>query len=280
MRPLGQPRSRPIYAWPGPAAVISPCLEPYFRAQFLLMKEIAKGLSLKANEAVAIIGCGGKSTLLWGLARHYDYMRVLVTTSTKIGRPQAQLYDSISDIAELGRLMPPAKIAPGVHLAASLYGDSTHVSSLPLEAIEAMRPGFDLVLIEADGSRTLPVKGWAGHEPVVPAFTTTTIGLATIHAEGLPIDKNTVHRPEIFCLLSGAGQGEKLSLAHLAAATAHSNGLMAKARGRKILLINQIESAAALAKAREFKALLPQNFLDSLDRVLAVSLHAGTATTI
>lgn len=244
------------------------------------MKAIAKSLSLKENEAVAIIGCGGKTTLLWGLARHYDYLRVLATTTTKIGRPKANLYDSVSDAAQLEPLLPPAIVAPGVHLAGTLYEDATHVTSLPLESIEALLPSFDLVLMEADGSRTLPVKGWGKHEPVVPAFTSTTIGVATIHAEGLAIDERTVHRPEIFCRLSGARPGQALSLAHMAAATAHPEGLMAKAAGRKILLLNQIDSPEALAKAREFKALLPQNFLASLDRVLAVSMHTGSASII
>lgn len=230
-----------------------------------------------SGEVVAICGCGGKTTLLWGLARHFRQERVLVTTSTKIGRPAALLYDSVTDAREVARLAPPNPVPPGVHLAGTLFEDRTHVKSLPLEDLGALRPNFDKTLIEADGSRLLPVKGWDAHEPVIPEFVTLTVGVATVWAEGRPVDDNTVHRPHIFCRLTGARLGEPLTLAHLAAAAARPQGLMHRARGRKILLINQLDDAAALRRAREFVNLLPQSFLQSLEAVIGASLEQGRA---
>lgn len=244
------------------------------------MKAIADLLALKDGDLAAIIGCGGKTTLLWGLARHYRARRVLVGTTTKIGWPPADFYDSLTHAAEIDRLLPPAQIPPGVHLAGTLYEDKLHIKSLPLSDLEAVHPSFDLVLLEADGSRNLPVKGWAEHEPVIPACASVSIGVATISAEGQPVDERCVHRPDIFCAISGAKPGEAISLAHLAAAAAHPKGLMRRARGRKVLIINQLDDEAALERARAFTALLPADFLAGLHLVMGASFLRGFATPL
>lgn len=244
------------------------------------MKKIADLLDLRPKEVVSICGCGGKTTLMWGLARHYEHERVLVSTSTKIGRPSRDKYDRLTEAENISALLPPASIAPGVHLAGTLHEDKTHVTSLPLSDLEAIIPGFDKTFIEADGSRLLPVKGWDKHEPVIPPYTTLTIGVATIWAEGRSIDENTVHRPHIFCLLAGAHMGENLTLAHMAAATAHPEGLMARAIGRKILFINQLDDEAALDKARDFTALLPASFLHDMDMIVGGSAKLGSASLL
>lgn len=241
------------------------------------MKKIAELLNLNAREVVSICGCGGKTSLMWGLARHYAAERVLVSTSTKIGHASRDKYDTITDAREIGSMMPPAIIAPGVHLVGTLHEDKAHVKALPLSDLEALIPGFDKIFIEADGSRLLPVKGWDAHEPVIPAFTTLTIGVATIWAEGRAIDENTVHRPHRFCQLTKAAPGDALSLGHMATAAAHPNGLMGRATGRKILFINQLDDEAAISRAREFVRLLPQDFLDGLEAVIGGSVRHGSA---
>lgn len=244
------------------------------------MKTVAELMNLGPGEVASIAGCGGKTTLMWGLARHYQNQRVLVTTSTKIGWPAREKYDTITDARDISALLPPAHVKAGVHLTGTLYDDLAHIKSLPLSDLGALCPHFDKILIEADGSRLLPVKGWGEHEPVIADFTTVTIGVATIWAEGRSIDEDTVHRPQIFCRLAGAGMGEVLTLAHMAAATGHPEGLMARAVGRRILLINQLDDAAAIDRAREFVKLLRPDFLHSLDMVIGASLERGGATLL
>jgi probable selenium-dependent hydroxylase accessory protein YqeC len=69
-------------------------------------------------------------------------------------------------------------------------------------------PGFegwdalaDYTLVEADGSRQLPLKAHAEHEPVIPACSRQVIcvvGLSGLHR---PVAK-AVHRAELFCSLA------------------------------------------------------------------------------
>nr|WP_279381006.1 hypothetical protein [Enterococcus faecalis] len=42
---------------------------------------------------MSIVGSGGKTSLMWALAKTYRKEAVLVSTTTKIGFPQRQLYD-------------------------------------------------------------------------------------------------------------------------------------------------------------------------------------------
>lgn len=237
------------------------------------MKNIANLLSLRPHEVMSIIGCGGKTTLLWGLARHYSAQAVLVSTTTKIGWPAPGICSSMTDAKQIGALIPPAMPSPGIHLAGTLYDDKAHIKSLPVSDLEAILPGFDKAFIEADGSRNLPLKGWAAHEPVVPDFCTVTVGITTISAEGDIVNEKNVHRPNIFCRLSGAQMNGPVTLEHMAAAVAHPEGLMARAAGRKVLLVNQLDSPADFAKAEEFVSLLPSGFIERLEMIIGASLE-------
>ncbi|MEC6988313.1 MAG: hypothetical protein VXW98_05745, partial [Actinomycetota bacterium] len=50
-------------------------------------KRLASALNLKERELLALVGGGGKSTLLFQLARSLD-RRTIVTTTTKMGERQ------------------------------------------------------------------------------------------------------------------------------------------------------------------------------------------------
>ena len=63
-----------------------------------------------------------------------------------------------------------------------------------MDLLASRRKLFDLVLIEADGAAAKPLKGWNSTEPVIPLFTTKTIGVLDIQTIGRIIDAALVHR--------------------------------------------------------------------------------------
>ncbi|GHV68268.1 hydroxylase accessory protein YqeC [Spirochaetia bacterium] len=188
---------------------------------------------------VTIIGSGGKTSLIWYLARHFSAggkrARVLVTPTTK--------------------MLVPDKPVPGVTMAGIFNKETGKLESLPPGELEKIYSQYDFVFIEGDGSRGLPIKAWADHEPVVPVFTAITVGLIPLWPLGLAVSEKLVHRLPLFLELSGAREGEILNVEHLARVIP---GLFRKAQGKKILFINQIEDDAALEQARKFAALLQQ----------------------
>ena len=136
-------------------------------------------MGLTSGDVVAIVGSGGKTSLLTRLAKENQHRRVLVSTTTKMLR------------TELEQMT-------GAHL---LHGTGANgkVTAPPMEALETACANFDLSLLECDGSKGLPLKGWAAHEPVVPVFATVTVGMLPLWPLGRPVGATTVHREAAFC---------------------------------------------------------------------------------
>ena len=111
---------------------------------------------------VSLVGGGGKTTLMYAMAAHCarKNWRVLVTTTTHIMRPSGAVWAQTD--AELFRLWEHGSYAvagtavPGGKLAAP-----------PQKQLEHWMQLADIVLIEADGSRRMPCKAPAAHEPVL-----------------------------------------------------------------------------------------------------------------
>jgi probable selenium-dependent hydroxylase accessory protein YqeC len=173
-------------------------------------------------------------------------------------------------------MYPPAEPVPGVETAGTLNRATGKLEALPPEELEKTASAYDLVLIEGDGSGGLPFKGWAAGEPVVPAFTGFTAGVIPLWPLGEKVSERIIHRLPLFCRLSGAVAGETLQAEHLVRVITgrrDAPGLFAAARGKKILIFNQIEDDAALLKAGEITALLPEAFRTSLLAVLGGSVR-------
>lgn len=139
---------------------------------------------------------------------------------------------------------------------------------------------FSLLLLEADGSRMRPLKGWKSHEPVIPDWATCSIGVIPLRQIGKVLKAGDVHRQEEFCALTCASVGQILRAEHVASAISGPRGIFARARGRLTLFFSQVEGAAALDLAREVLRTLPETFLQRLDRVVAGSALLGRAARL
>ncbi|MDR1797084.1 MAG: putative selenium-dependent hydroxylase accessory protein YqeC [Clostridiales Family XIII bacterium] len=210
------------------------------------------------GEIVTLTGSGGKTTLLWRLAGHFRARRVLATTTTHMLMPDPGCYDRFLD----GAALAGADARAGVTFA---------LEAPPLKALARAARRYDLVLVEGDGSKTLPLKGWAPYEPAVPPFSTCTIGVASLRPLGSPATESCVFRLPLFCQQSGAAPGEVLTEAHYAAALSHPDGPMKGSRGKRILWLNQAESAEDFRRAEGIARRLPDHFAGALSAVCAGS---------
>ncbi|MDR1193711.1 MAG: putative selenium-dependent hydroxylase accessory protein YqeC [Peptococcaceae bacterium] len=228
-------------------------------------------LALGQREIVTIVGSGGKTTLLWYLAAAYRRQRVLVTTTTKVRPPEPTQYDLFCDSGSLMARRVTAGIAFAADPAEGADGAKGKLRTLPPEVLVAAAPLYDKVLIEGDGSRNLPLKAWADYEPVVPEITTCTIGVLPLWPLGRPVSAAIIHRLPLFCQVSGAKEGERLTPRQLIDVVTHPAGLMKGSRGRRVLFINQVENQAGKQVAAEFLALLPSAFIKGLALVIVGS---------
>ncbi|MDR0638628.1 MAG: putative selenium-dependent hydroxylase accessory protein YqeC [Spirochaetaceae bacterium] len=212
--------------------------------------------------------------------------RVLVTTTTKMGAPdfESGLFDHFINGLSLGADAGPlpaietaikTAIEPGITFAGNYEKGAAKTAALPPAVLSALIHNADVTLIEGDGSKTLPLKGWADHEPVIPPPTTVTVGVIPLWPLGMPVTEAIVHRLPLFCALTGAGESDILTTSHLAAAISgldKRRGLFTEARGKRALFFNQAEDEDALRQAGEIMEALPAAFKARLDAVIAGSV--------
>ncbi|MDR0376700.1 MAG: putative selenium-dependent hydroxylase accessory protein YqeC [Spirochaetaceae bacterium] len=209
---------------------------------------------------VTVIGSGGKTSLIWRLARYFAAkpLRVLITTTTKIFPPA------------------PEEASSGVTVAGRFNQTMGKLEALPIEELAERVASYDLVLVEGDGSRGLPLKAWAEYEPVIPPFTTVTVGVMPLWPLGKPVSAELIHRLPLFCALTGALIGDALQIEHLVKVIAGGGtekSLFTAATGKKILFFNQIEHKPDVSAAKNLERLLYTDFRPFLHSVIAGSVQ-------
>jgi len=216
---------------------------------------LSQALRLSSAPRLAFVGAGGKTTALFQLARVYD-SPVLVTVTTHLSPQQVKLGDqhyTISSPEQIERLQPYN--IQGVCVFTGPPDGSGRLTGLPDPLLERLlwlaEAMYVPLLIEADGSRQLPMKAPVAHEPVIPPFVDTVVVLAGLSALDKPLSPQTVHRPEEFARLSGLSSGDVIDAEALRRVLVHPDGGLKgiPPGARRILLLNQADTDALQSQA-------------------------------
>ena len=140
----------------------------------------------------AIIGGGGKTTLLFTLGRQLaaEGASVLLTTTTHLAWPPPE---GIVFLAPAAPEQLAAAAQPGALVLAGYPGENGKMTGLSPEFFREACRAFDHVLCEADGSRRMPLKFHREDEPCIPAETGLLLQVAGLSALGRPAAE-TLHR--------------------------------------------------------------------------------------
>jgi molybdenum cofactor cytidylyltransferase len=238
---------------------------------------VAQALGLTHGSGiVAIVGGGGKTSLMFALARCLPG-RVVTTTTTRIFATQMSQADEVCSLADADWRARLDEAGSSLLVVARVDGDRAVGVPRDLPAEMLAHPGVDWVVVEADGSRMRPVKAPAEHEPVIPDETGLLVAVAGIDALTGPIQA-VAHRPEIASALVGLSPEQTLSPKALAALLTSSRGGLkgAPATARAALLINKVESPTQREAARQ----VARHGLREprLERVAIGSLAAGSSS--
>ena len=139
---------------------------------------------------ISIVGSGGKTTLLKKLAAAYraEGKSVLITTSTHMFIEEGMLLTDDKDTI-MHALQDKGFAMAGVP-------DGKKIKALSKETFDAVCTHADVVLVEADGSKCLPLKYPNAAEPVIPENTDEIIVVCGLNAIGQKA-KDVCHRLEL-----------------------------------------------------------------------------------
>jgi molybdenum cofactor cytidylyltransferase len=238
---------------------------------------------VQKGEVVTFVGAGGKTTAMYCLGRELASQgwHVIVTTTTMIRPPTLQPGEDLVVADDHAQALDLVKKALSrnhlVTLAAQHLPAENKLKGVPPGWIASLMPVADAVLVEADGSRGLPLKAPAAHEPVVPVETSLLVPVVGIDAVGLPLSEVTVHRPALVAALTGLALGDVITTAAVSALLVHPQGALknAPAHARIVPLINKVQSEAALGAARDIAAcVMDREDEPELQRVLIAAVAA------
>lgn len=157
---------------------------------------------------IAFVGAGGKTSLLKETAARYRAMgkRVFVTTTTHMLQEEDTL---LTDDAQqiLGVLKETGYVMAGI-------AEGIKIRALSKETYEAVCAHADVVLVEADGSKHMPLKFPNSTEPIIPENADEIQVVCGLHALGQKA-KDVCHRLELVKQCLGIGDDTVITPDHI-----------------------------------------------------------------
>lgn len=157
---------------------------------------------------ISVVGSGGKTTLIKQLSSRYrsEGKTVLVTTTTHMFIEEDTL---LTDDAEkiIGVLQETGYAMAGIP-------EGEKIKALSRETFDTVCACADVVLVEADGSKRLPLKYPNASEPVIPENTDEILVVCGLNAIGQKA-KDVCHRLELVKAYLGIEEDTVISAEHV-----------------------------------------------------------------
>jgi probable selenium-dependent hydroxylase accessory protein YqeC len=201
--------------------------------------------AFKERELIAVTGGGGKTSLVFHLASLFARDGLLATTTTHLCRWDipSSLALQVAEASDLIEALPGV-LSEGPLLAARAVAGDKLQGFAPDEVDRFYRDRrVRKVVVEADGARGFPVKGYADHEPVIPSMTTCHIVVVGAELFLRPLDERTVFRLPLFLEASGLAEGTWPTASELARVLSSERiYLKGSPRGvRRLLVVNKAD---------------------------------------
>ena len=219
-----------------------------------------KALDINPNkkEVISFVGAGGKTTSLYTLANELSNLgkKVIVTTTTHMHMPKDCIIfndnkDLIKDSLDKNLLVTVGK-----------KSNNNKIGSIDEEIADKLIELCDFLLVEADGSKMLPLKAPAKYEPVLLKNTTIAIGIASIDSVYNPLNV-VCHRPEIVSAVLNVNLDHLITPYDIAYLLSSKSGQMKDINNNSTLyktIINKVDNEIRLNYAFEVASYLqPKN---------------------
>ena len=236
-------------------------------------------VGIRPKEVVSLVGAGGKTTVMFALARELTGKgkSVITSTTTKIFPPSPSetpcVFVSNDEDEIIDFISNNAGTKECITIGSELLTDSGKLKGVnPLLVSRLIElPPVSHIVIEADGASQRPLKAPnPEYEPVIPSCTTMVIPVVGIDALGSLLFEERVFRSEIASRLTGVPLGEVVTAATIARLILHPSGLAtgSPVQARIVPLINKVDLTPDLIEARSLAREILAHEHPRVDRVV------------
>ncbi len=220
---------------------------------------LAEALDIGIREVISIVGAGGKTTLMFRLAKELSLRgkKVITTTTTKILEPAMGETDSLFVDSDEERIKDFVKGHLGRYNPITLA--SERLESGKLKGVSAglidelwRSHEIDAMIIEADGAAGRPVKAPREHEPVIPTKTTLVVAILGVDGLEMKLSEKNVFQAERISGITGVPMGERLTDEAMAILATHPEGIFkgTPSWSRVVVFLNKVDILNGIAKAK------------------------------
>ncbi len=236
-----------------------------------LVGPLTGALGIRAREVISLVGAGGKTTLMFRLAKELSLCgkKVVTTTTTKILEPAPEETRSLFIDPDEEKIKGFVRdhIDQYHHITlAHARLESGKLKGVSPNLVDGLwdSQGMDIIIIEADGAAGRPVKAPRENEPVIPTRTTLVVGILGVDGVEMELNDENVFQPERVSRITGIPAGEKLTEEAMALLMAHPEGIFkgTPSSSRVAAFLNKVDVPNGVAKAKS----IAQKILDKKHR--------------
>ena len=243
-------------------------------------------MNIEKYRCIAVVGGGGKTSLIYYLARLFikQKRKVIIATSTHMVKDNSHPFALWGDKSKIRESLLKA-----CYCVTGIPEENTGKITCPKEADwRELLSLCDVLLIEADGAKGLPLKVPADHEPVIPDAAELVIGVAGLDVLDKPI-KDVCHRPELTAEFLGVDTSHLVTEEDIAEICCSSRGLRKGVGNRDFkVFLNKADTSDSRKRGFYIRDMILKNLsgqmeieteVDSLQRkdIAIVLLAAGNS---
>ena len=238
---------------------------------------ISEALGLNEREVISLVGAGGKTTLMYRLAKELllSRKRVVTTTTTKILEPRPEETNFLFVDPDERRIRDFVwrHLDQYRHLTVARERlESGKLKGVSPDLVNELWSfdKIDTIIVEADGAAGRPVKAPREWEPVIPTATTLVVAILGVDGVGRELNEENAFQPERISKITGIGIGEKLSDEGMALLITHAQGIFkgAPSSSRVVAFLNKVDIPKGVARAKDIAKRIFEKKHPQVDRVI------------